>query len=564
MKKKWIAALLFAMSLAWAGCSDLGIASTTTEPTETSALTETTASADGSLSEEATPAATKEPAATATPAATEKPMATEEPVPTEEPMQTDTPAPTEAPVQMPEGIPEGFSDQELEERARAEAQEMRYAYVAESVIEGTLGDFRDAYGLFDYDPSFSCNKIVLYYDADGCLGMKKYFQDEKEVGSVIYTHFGTLSANAGESASWSGNSPVSYVETDAKGRKTAELSGGYKYFYAYDGAERLVASRTYEGDQMMEDAVYAYDAKGNLTSRERTEANDDVTRETAYAYDWDEKGRIAGVTVSFGAGGMMSNHKYFYGFHYFENGPVLMVTYDQKGDMVLLEHPAYVFLPSTEIKTALETGSGFSYPALEEFLQPFINNVKGMSSPLNPRFESAFSNYYVYPEEAGRLLAKISQNYNGDSFTTIINRLIVQDEFQVDASVKTSEGAFYVYNGERLTSWHSYDGNNGSASYRSLKYDSAGRPVEIEIGAENELCFKISYDKAGCVSKILYDYSFYVYECEVQGTITYSHGADGKLNAISADFTGKRMKDGSKKSFHLTYALKPYEKSDAE
>ncbi|MBR4731820.1 MAG: hypothetical protein IK081_03535, partial [Lachnospiraceae bacterium] len=480
------------------------------------------------------------------------PIPTEEPTQTEEPMQTETPAPTEAPVQMPEGIPEGFSDQELEVRARAEAQEMQYAYVAESVIGGSLGDFHEMYGLFDYDPAISCNKIVLYYEADGSLGMKKYFQEEKEVRYVIYTPFGVLSANAGESASWSGSS-LSYVETDAQGRKTAELSGGYKYFYAYDGAGRLAASRTYEGDQMMEDAVYVYDAKGNLTSRERTEVNDDVVRETAYAYELDENGRIAGVTVSFGAGGMMSNHKYKYEFHYFDNGPVLMVTYDQKGDMILLEHPAYVFLPGAEIKTALETGSGFSYPALEEFLQPFTNNVKGMSSPLYPRFETNLSEYYLYPEEAGKLLAKISQNNNGDSFTTIINRLLVQDEFQMDASVKTSEGAFYAYDGDRLTSWHRYDGKNGSASYRSLKYDSAGRPVEMEFGAENECHFKISYDKAGCVSKILYDYSYYVYECEVKGTITYSHDAGGKLSAINADFSGERMEN---QKVHMSYSLK--------
>ena len=546
MRRKWIAALLLGLMLAVAGCSDLGIA-----PTD-AASTETTSSADGALSEEEKPAETKVPEATATPVPTEKPIPTEKPVQTEEPMQTDTPAPTEAPVQMPEGIPEGFSDQELEERARAEAQEMQYAYVGESVIEGPMGDFRDTYGIFEYDLSIACNKIIFYYDADGRLGMKKYFQDEKEVCSDVYTHFGTLSANAGESASWSGNS-FSYVGTDAQGRKTAELSGGYKYFYAYDGAGRLAASRTYEGDQMMEDAVYAYDAKGNLTSRERTEANDDVVRETAYAYDWDENGRIAGVTVSFGAGGMMSNHKYIYEFHYFDNGPVLMVTYDQKGDMILLEHPAYVFLPSAEIKTALETGSGFSYPALEEFLQPFTNNVKGMPSPLYPRFEENLSDYYVYPDEAGKLIAKISQNYNGDSFTTIINRLLVQDEFQMDASVKTSEGAFYAYNGEKLTSWHSYNGNSGSTSYRSLKYDSAGRPVEIELGADNEIHFKISYDKAGCVSKILYDDSFYLNEREAKGTITYSHDADGKLSAINADFSGERMEN---QKFHVSYSLK--------
>lgn len=546
MKKKWFTALLLGLALAVAGCSDLGIAPTGTE------LAETTASADGALSEEATPAPTEVPKATATPAPSDEPAATEKPVQTEEPMQTETSAPTETPVQMPEGIPEGFSDQELEARARAEAQEMQYAYVAESVIEGPMGDFHDTYGIFDYNPAIPCNKIVLYYEADGCLGMKEYFRDEKEVCSDVYTHFGTLSANAGESASWSGSS-LSYVETDAQGRKIAELSGGYKYFYAYDGAGRLAASRTYEGDQMMEDAVYAYDAKGNLTSRERTEANDDVVRETAYAYELDENGRIAGVTVSFGAGGMMSNHKYIYEFHYFNNGPVLMVTYDQKGDMILLEHPAYVFIPSAEIKTALETGSDFSYPALEEFLQPFIYNVKGMPSPLYPRFEAKLSDHYVYPDEAGRLLAKISQNYSGDSFTTIINRLLVQDEFQMDASVKTSEGAFYSYNGDKLTSWHSYGGKSGSTSYRSLKYDFEGRPVEMEFGAENEFHFKISYDKAGCMSKILYDYSYYVYECEVKGTLTYSHDADGNLSAINADFSGERMEN---QKVHMSYSLK--------
>ncbi|MBR4731674.1 MAG: hypothetical protein IK081_02800, partial [Lachnospiraceae bacterium] len=113
MKKKWIAALLLGLALAVAGCSDLGISPTDTE------LAETTASADGALSEEATPAPTEAPEATVTPAPTDKPIPTEEPTQTEEPMQTETPAPTEAPVQMPEGIPEGFSDQELEVRARA-------------------------------------------------------------------------------------------------------------------------------------------------------------------------------------------------------------------------------------------------------------------------------------------------------------------------------------------------------------------------------------------------------------------------------------------------------------
>ena len=75
----------------------------------------------------------------------------------------------------------------------------------------------------------------------------------------------------------------------------------------------------------------------------------------------------------------------------------------------------------------------------------------------------------------------------------------------------------------------------------------------MEFGAENEFHFKISYDKAGCMSKILYDYSYYVYECEVKGTLTYSHDADGNLSAINADFSGERMEN---QKVHMSYSLK--------
>ena len=551
MRKKWIAALLLGLTLAVAGCSDLGIA-----PTDT-ASTEATASADA-ISKEATPAATKAFEDTASPAPTD------EQIPTEEPIQTETPVPTETPIQMPEGIPEGFLDQELAERAMEEAQKVRYAYASESMIEGTMGDYNLACGFIDYDYSISCNKIVSYYDEDGIVRMTKYFQDEEELYTATYTPFGTLFTGGGEGTSWSGYSPIPYVETDAHGRKTAELNGEHKYFYAYDEAGRMAASRIYKGDQLIEDDVYAYDAKGNLTSAERMEANDDVTRETAYAYEWDEDGRIFSVTISFGAGGMISNHKYLYQFHYFDNGPVLMITYDQRGDTLTLEHSAYVFLPSTEIRTQLETGSGFSFPPLEEFLFQFESEFDKMLSLLGPQFETVLQDCCFYPEGKGRVLARISQNYTGDNFTTIISRLFSQNEFQMDASVKTDEGSYYGYDGEKLTSSYSYAGGGGNGFYKSLKYDSQGRPVEITIGANYECHYETSYDKAGHVSKVLYDYSHYFDESKEKGTVKFSHDADGKLSAVNAEFSGEGTKDGSKKSFRLTYELKPYENSDAE
>ena len=544
MKKKWITALLLGMTLAMAGCSDLGIAPTDTSPTEK------TASA-GALSEEVTPASSEKPEATAN-----LDLA-------EDPVQTETPATTEAPVQMPEGIPEGFLDQELEERARAEAQGMQYSYVSEIVLEGTAGDFSNASIFLDCNTSISCNKIVSYYSEDGNAKMTKYFQDEKEVYSETYTRFGVLSARNGGSESWSLTSSVSYVETDAQGRKTAELGAGQKYFYAYDEAGRLAVSQIYAGDQLMEDATYAYDEIGNLTSIARTETDDDVIRETTYSYEWDENGRIASVLITFFAGGMMSNHRYFYEFHYFDNGPVMMVMHDVKGDMVILEHPAYVFLPSAEIKTMLETGSGFNFPLLEGYLFNSDSRFNKLSSLLRPQFETDLKDCCFCPKEAGKLLTRISQNYNGDSFTTIISRLLEQDEFQMDASIKTDEGAYYGYEGDKLSWSYSY-GGGGTGFYRLLKYNSAGQPVEITIGADDEWVYEISYDKAGRMSKVLYDYSFIYDESKEEGTVKFSHDADGKLSAVNAEFSGEGIKDGTKKSFRLTYALKPYENSDAE
>ena len=164
------------------------------------------------------------------------------------------------------------------------------------------------------------------------------------------------------------------------------------------------------------------------------------------------------------------------------------------------------------------------------------------------RFETDLRDFWFHPEKEVRFLARIHQNHSGDSFVTIINRLLVQDEFELDRSVRTDQGAYCLYDGERLTASYSFHGEDGSRVAETLDYDSAGRPAGITIIAGDECHYEITYDKAGHVSKVAWRNESNDDEKKVTGTVTYSYDPTGKVSAVSAEFSRGRV-------FHLTYFL---------
>ena len=211
----------------------------------------------------------EKPSVTATPTVT--PTATIAPVQKPTPVVTEAPTPTgeSTPVVTPEPIPSGFSDKELEERAKAEAAEMKYAYRAENVFDGCSSEF---WALNYYVDPEKWNKVVNLYDADGNTIASKYYLNDRETEAVIRTHFGTLHTR------YDGSAPdtiwilggLPYTETDEQGRKTVELGGWNKTFYAYDQNGNLIRKLIYENDSLTHRELYSYDGKGNVLTEEIT------------------------------------------------------------------------------------------------------------------------------------------------------------------------------------------------------------------------------------------------------------------------------------------------------
>jgi YD repeat-containing protein len=211
----------------------------------------------------------EKPSVTATPTVT--PTATIAPVQKPTPVVTEAPTPTgeSTPVVTPEPIPSGFSDKELEERAKAEAAEMKYAYRAENVFDGCSSEF---WALNTYVDPEKWNKAITLYDADGNTIASKYYLNDRETEAVIRTHFGTLHTR------YDGSAPdtiwilggLPYTETDEQGRKTVELGGWNKTFYAYDQNGNLIRKLIYENDSLTHRELYSYDGKGNVLTEEIT------------------------------------------------------------------------------------------------------------------------------------------------------------------------------------------------------------------------------------------------------------------------------------------------------
>lgn len=217
-----------------------------------------TTPASGSAREAATPGETVTPTGKATPVVTVTPEATPSPTPT--PTLTPTPLPTGEPV------PAGFSDRELEERAKAEYESCTYAYRSEKTIKGNEMDFYDTE--WNPDEAVRYDKEVCFWDAEGNIRLTRYYLNNQELGAIAEGHFGRLKLVNGKQI-WNG-SFLDYAETDEQGRKTAELSGknNTKLFYEYDDAGHLKRQREYTGDKLNSETVYTYDGEGELAVKE--------------------------------------------------------------------------------------------------------------------------------------------------------------------------------------------------------------------------------------------------------------------------------------------------------
>ena len=212
----------------------------------------------GTAREAATPGETVTPTADTTPVVTVTPEVTPSPTP--------TPTPTPTPLPTGEPVPAGFSDKELEERAKAEYESCTYAYRSEKTAKGTEMNLYDTE--WNPDDAVRYDKEVCFWDADGNLRLTRYYLNNQELGAVAEGHFGRLKLANGKQI-WKG-SFLDYAETDDQGRKTAELSGktDTKLFYEYDDAGHLRRQREYTGDKLSGETIYTYDENGELTVKE--------------------------------------------------------------------------------------------------------------------------------------------------------------------------------------------------------------------------------------------------------------------------------------------------------
>ena len=539
--------------------------------------------------------------------ATSEPITTKEPEPTKTPDVQPTPVVTAEPEETPAPkmtippIPEGFSDAELMEKAKDEISKVQYASYVEEWIDGSGEDYERLYNAFlGYrDDDLLYNKVITAYDSEGNARQVKCYLDDKEVLSVDYSHFGTLTYEGGsEEPSWGLWSPLSYVEKDAQGRKVVALTDhdeneGYfyayaggtyyvysvKFFYAYDDEGRLISKQEFKGDSFQNEIVYAYDEEGRLASEQVL--NSEKLSQTVYGYDeggnlitvdgrekyrytWDEKGRIASVTC------VENAHEPRYELKYFENGPVLMskkVQKVQNDDEYVLEDPAYIFLPSTEVRNILETGKGFAFDLWDMFELATPDTItKDWPDLMDIDFEAKALEYCRYPAEEGLFLSRIAYTYAGygeEPFDDIIKRLLAQKELPLDETVYTSEGAYNEYENDRLTYCYYYGGGGGSPWSESIKYDDAGRPTKRTVSTDGGYCYEMEYNDAGHISKVTYELEpsgLSGDEDHREATVTYTYDESGELTGMTGEFSYEYTDENySQKRYRQKYYLKRYE-----
>ena len=541
------------------------------------------ASQAGATSE---PVTTKEPEPTKTPDVQPTPVATAEPEATPAPKMTIPP------------LPEGFSDAELIEKAKDEISKVQYASYVEEWIDGSGEDYYRLYNAFwGYrDDDLLYNKVVTAYDAEGNERHVTCYLDDKEVLSVDYSHFGTISYVEGsEGPSWGLWSPLSYEEKDAQGRKTVALAdydrdneflsvniGGIYYadfikiFYAYDEEGRLASKRVFNGDSFVREFVYAYDEEGRLASEQ--EFDGEKLYQTVYGYDeggnlitvngrekyqytWDEKGRISSVTDVGGT------DEPLYEFKYFENGPVLMTKKIRKRDEYALNYPAYLFLPSAEVRNILETGKGFNFYGISDLFYMLTPETMTKRWPhlMDMDYEVKAQEYCRYPAEDGWFFSRIARTtdgYDKESFDDIIKRLLAQREFPLDETVCTSEGAYNTYENDRLTYCYYYGGGGGSPWSESIKFDDAGRPTKRNVSTDGGYCYEMEYNDAGHISKITYvlePSGLSGDEDHHEATVTYTYDENGELTGMTGEFSYEYTDENyTQKKYHQTYYLKRY------
>lgn len=486
-----------------------------------------------------------------------------------------TPLVTQEPEDMPEifktmpPIPQGFSDAELMEKAKGEISKVQCASYVEEWIDGSgeeLGPLHNSYFGYGYfgcrDENLKYDKVITAYDAEGNKRRMTFYLDDKEVFSAAYSPFGTLtSAGGAKEQEWQIWSPLSYVEKDAQGRKAAEVRFGDKFFYAYDDEGRLTSRLSFRGDSFHGETIYGYDANGNLTSVNSYDEAGNLTAvggNEEYAYTWDEKGRIASVTY-----GRLTRYPR-YEFKYFENGPVLVTQKYWNGEEYVLDYSAYLFLPSTEVRNILESGKGFVFPdgvGGEIKDEPINDSTKNWPGLMDAQFEAKALEYCLYPAEEGRFLARISRNYDGESFEDLIDRLLELKEFPMDERIWTNEGATCEYAEDRLTYYYSY-GGGGGYGIEYLEYDNDGRLTKRTVNGGGSSCYEIAYNNVGHISEV-------AYVNEPSGmdgddvraviTVTYTYDKDGKLSAMKGDFSFEYTEEGyTQKTYHLTYNVKQY------
>ena len=539
-----------------------------------------------------------------------------------------------------EPIPAGYSDEELRQRAIAEAKEVVYAYRSENVLTGDVGE-NPSYDGFEWD--IPADKAIRYYDADGNERLVRYFLKDKEVYVRSRGHFGELKT-AGEGASepeWN-DIFLDYSETDAQGRKTVELSEWRKVFYSYDENGLLLSKLEYHGDFLYEEFLYVYDAEGNPATEEcfsyfkedhtlythekktykegkivlkevyggedvswtlqgysayissdeiymrdsalssdstvhnyrisyeynedgslmaetHTAENGEKLATVNYNYTKDAKGRIIGVGIVYDDRENEPDNTTFFEIKYYDNGPVMLVSRMLRGDEYALACPSEVFLPNAKMKETLETGNGFSINTLRQQLDDDLWNIDGDSynipSLLDAQFDAKLKEEFRPYDGGAKVLALIRYDYE-KNYRVLMSDLLNRKEYPLDKGVHTAEGGHALYDGDYLSYSSFYAGGGGSNWVSVYQYDSSKRLVKANVGADEDICYKFTYQN-GRVVKVVLDAEYYMDPGNTDGTITYSYDASGKLTGIKGEFLHSRkdydaVKINVKQTFRLT------------
>lgn len=361
--------------------------------------------------------------------------------------------------------------------------------------------------------------------------MKKTYKEEKPV---------LWEVNGGEDTAWAIGRETVYDNRD-------EI---YVHYMTIGSSDETVHSFR---------VSYEYDDAGSLIKETHTAESGEELATVNYNYTKDAKDRIIGVGTVYDDRENEPDNTIFYEIKYYDNGPVMLIPRVLRGDEYALAGHSEVFLPNAEMKEMLETGNGFSLDALRQKLYDdrWTADAERFYIPslLDAQFDAKLKEGFRPVTGVTKYLADIGHDYE-KNYRVLMSDLLNRKEYPLDKGVHTAEGGHALYDGDLLTYSSFYSGGGGSNWTSVYQYDSSKRLVKANVGADEDICYKFTYQN-GRVVKVVYDAEYFMNPGKANGIVNYSYDASGRLTGINGEFVYAltdydAVKINVKQTFRLT------------